>query len=222
MVAAFASVGVPDNTPVDELKVNPAGNAGAMTKYSLLKPVSVYAVVAVIAAPTRPVTVCEAGEMVAVPVTVMVMVAVADVAPSVAVTVYVAATAAAVGVPVTTPVDVLSERPAGSDGEMANTRVPVMPVDVYAVVAVIAVPTVALTVWAAGVSVVFADTLSSMPCPSACILGDAISKTTCVVFSLAFRAVTAMVLLVTAASVWLLFHEIIQDAFTLPASVGTG
>lgn len=155
----MASVGVPDSTPVDELKVNPAGNAGAMTKYSLLKPVSVYAVVAVIAAPTRPVTVCEAGEMVAVPVTVMVMVAVADVAPSVAVTVYVAATAAAVGVPVTTPVDVLSERPAGSDGEMANTRVPVMPVDVYAVVAVIAVPTVALTVWAAGVSVVFADTL---------------------------------------------------------------
>ena len=48
---------------------------------------SVYAAVGVIAAPTRPLTVCDAGEMVAVPVTVMVIVAVADVAPSVAVTV---------------------------------------------------------------------------------------------------------------------------------------
>jgi len=37
--------------------------------------------------------------------------------------------------------------------------VPAMPVEVYAVVEVIAVPTVALTVCAAGVSVVFADTL---------------------------------------------------------------
>ena len=70
-----------------------------------------------------------------------------------------AATAAAVGVPETTPVDVLSDNPAGSDGEIANTRVPAMPVEVYAVVEVIAVPTVALTVCAAGVSVVFADTL---------------------------------------------------------------
>jgi hypothetical protein len=70
----------------------------------------------------------------------------------------VAATADAVGVPLITPVDVLIERPAGSDGDTANTRVPAMPVVVYAVVEVMAVPTVADTVCAAGVIVVFADT----------------------------------------------------------------
>jgi hypothetical protein len=70
----------------------------------------------------------------------------------------VAETAAAVGVPLITPVDVLIDSPAGSDGDTANTRVPAMPVVVYAVVDVMAVPTVPVTVCAAGVIVVFADT----------------------------------------------------------------
>lgn len=51
------------------------------------RPVEVNAVVAVMAAPTRPVTVWVPGESVAVPETAMVMVAVAEVAPSETVTV---------------------------------------------------------------------------------------------------------------------------------------
>jgi hypothetical protein len=57
-------------------------------------------------------------------------------------------------------VEVLMDKPAGNDGDTANTRVPEIPVVVYAVVAEIAVPTVAETVWAAGVMVVFADTVA--------------------------------------------------------------
>ena len=53
---------------------------------------------------------------------------------------------AAVGVPVTTPVVVLSTKPAGSAGDTLNVRVPVTVDAVNAVVAVIAVPTVADTV----------------------------------------------------------------------------
>lgn len=57
---------------------------------------------------------------------------------------------AAVGVPVTTPVVVLSTKPAGSAGDTLNVRVPVTVDAVNAVVAVIAVPTVADTVCVAG------------------------------------------------------------------------
>ena len=82
-----AAVGVPESTPVDELNDNPAGSAGAIEYNGLVKPVVVNAVVAVMTAPTRPETVCDDGESVAVPFTVMVTVAVADDVPSVAVTV---------------------------------------------------------------------------------------------------------------------------------------
>ena len=83
----MAAVAVPERTPVAELKVRPAGNAGAIEKNLAPRPVSVSAVVAVIGAPTRPVTVWVPGDRVAVPETAMVMVAVADVAPSDTVTV---------------------------------------------------------------------------------------------------------------------------------------
>ena len=83
----MAAVAVPERTPVAELKVSPAGNAGAIEKNLAPRPVSVSAVVAVIGAPTRPVTVWVPGDSVAVPETAMVMVAVADVAPSDTVTV---------------------------------------------------------------------------------------------------------------------------------------
>ena len=83
----MASVGVPESTPVAELNVSPAGNAGVIEKYFAPSPVSLYAVVAVIAAPTRPVTVWVPGVSVAVPEIEMVIVAVAEVVPSDAVTV---------------------------------------------------------------------------------------------------------------------------------------
>lgn len=83
----MASEAVPESTPVVELKVRPAGNAGAIEKNLVPRPVEVSAVVAVIGAPTRPVTVWVPGDSVAVPETAMVMVAVADVAPSDTVTV---------------------------------------------------------------------------------------------------------------------------------------
>jgi hypothetical protein len=84
----------------------------------------------VIAAPTRPVTVWVAGEIVAVPVTVIVTFAVADDVPSVAVTVKSVATDDSVGVPEMTPVEVFNDKPAGSEGETAKTLVPVIPVTV--------------------------------------------------------------------------------------------
>ena len=87
MVASLAAVAVPESTPVDELNVRPAGRAGAIEKKGVLRPVAVNAVVAVMAAPTRPVTVWVLGESVAVPETAMVIVAVAEVVPSETVTV---------------------------------------------------------------------------------------------------------------------------------------
>lgn len=88
---------------------------------------------------------------------VIVTVEVADEVPSVAVTVNVVATADSVGVPEMTPVEVFSERPPGSDGDTANTLVPVIPVTVNAVVGVTAVPTVPVTLCALGDIEVAAD-----------------------------------------------------------------
>lgn len=82
---------------------------------------------------------------------------VADEVPSVAVTVNVVATADSVGVPEMTPVEVFRERPPGSDGDTANTFVPVIPVTVNAVVGVTAVPTVPATLCALGDIEVAAD-----------------------------------------------------------------
>ena len=65
MVAALASVGVPDKMPVDALNVSPAGTAGVMTKVLTPKPTFVYAAVAVMGLPTSPVTVWLTGESVA-------------------------------------------------------------------------------------------------------------------------------------------------------------
>jgi hypothetical protein len=57
VVAAFASVGVPDKIPVAALKFKPAGSAGVMTKVLTPNPTFVYAAVAVIGVPTSPATV---------------------------------------------------------------------------------------------------------------------------------------------------------------------
>ena len=78
----MASEAVPESTPVVELKVRPAGNAGAIEKNLVPRPVEVSAEVAVIGAPTRPVTVWVPGDSVADPETAKVMVAVADLAES--------------------------------------------------------------------------------------------------------------------------------------------
>lgn len=56
--------------------------------------------------------------------------------------------------------------PAGSDGEIAKTRVPAIPDEVYAEVGVMALPTDALTTWAAGVRLVLAEAIEA-PSPTA-------------------------------------------------------
>jgi hypothetical protein len=65
----------------------------------------------------------------------------------------------AVGVPDTTPVVVLKLKPAGRAGTIENDFVRVNSASVYAVVAVIAVPTVAVTVCVAGEMLGAADTI---------------------------------------------------------------
>lgn len=125
--------------------------------------VTVSATVGAIAVPTFPLidcddgvtetTVAEASE------TVIDTVAVAEVEPSDAVTVYVVADNETVGVPEITPVVVFIVKPAGNDGVMLNDFVPVISVAVYAVVGVIAVPTVTPTVCDAGEIEATAETL---------------------------------------------------------------
>jgi len=116
-------------------------------------------VVGVTAVPTRAMTTCGVGVSAVVAVTVSVIVAVADTTPSEAVTVCTVRAWAAVGVPDTTPVVVLKVRPAGKAGTIENDFVRVNSASVYAVVAVIAVPTVAVTVCVAGEMLGAADTL---------------------------------------------------------------
>jgi len=114
--ADWTAVGVPDTTPVAASMLSPAGSVPDVTAYvtGAVRPVGVNAVVDVIAAFTDEDTVCVEGEMDSAR-TVKVMVAVAVPVPEpVAVMVTAAADCAAVGVPDTTPVDALSDRPAGS------------------------------------------------------------------------------------------------------------
>jgi hypothetical protein len=154
------AVGVPEITPVADAIAKPAGSVGETVNVrEVPKPVTVYAVVAVIAVPTRAMTTCGVGDNAVDPVTVSVIVAVAATTPSDAVTVCTVLAWAAVGVPDTTPVVALKLKPAGSDGTMENDFVRVNSASVYAVVAVIAVPTVAVTVWVAGEMLGAADTI---------------------------------------------------------------
>ena len=66
------------------------------------------------------------------------------------VTVWSVAPRTAVGVPLITPVPALNTSPAGSAGLIAYVTLPPKPVAVYAVVGVIAVPTVPVTVCVSG------------------------------------------------------------------------
>lgn len=87
-MVADVAVGVPEMTPVAAAIAKPAGSAGDTVKVRVApSPVTVYAVVGVIAVPTRAMTTCGVGVIAVVAVTVRVIVAVADTTPSDAVTV---------------------------------------------------------------------------------------------------------------------------------------
>ena len=134
------AVGVPLSAPVDVSSDNPAGRDGETEYETTVPPVDVTEVV-VIAVPL--VSVKEFVLYVidgAISLTVIVTLAVSVPPVLVAVIVYEAEDVTAVGVPLSVPVDVSSDSPAGSDGETEyETTVP--PVDVTEVV-VMAVPLV--------------------------------------------------------------------------------
>ena len=87
-MVADVAVGVPEITPVVAAIAKPAGSVGETVNVrEAPRPVTVYAVVGVIAVPTRAMTTCGVGVIAVVAVTVRVIVAVADTTPSDAVTV---------------------------------------------------------------------------------------------------------------------------------------
>ncbi len=111
-------MGVPLMAPVDESRDRPAGREGE-TDHDVMVPPLAVGVTVVMAVPL--VKVNEFGLYVkddgATSLTTMVTSAVVLPPVLVTVTVYVAEEVTAVGVPLISPVDVLSERPAGSEGD---------------------------------------------------------------------------------------------------------
>jgi len=118
-VVAITFVGVPEMTPVNVFKVNPAGKAGEM-EYETVpsKLAATNGALGVIAVPTLAAIHCVDGVMVGKALTVKLTFAVADSLPWVAVTVYSAVAAATVAIPEIIPVVAFKTSPVGSAGEI--------------------------------------------------------------------------------------------------------